>query len=266
MDFLEEFVYYKHCKGDHVLPHSHDMYEVILYRVGEGAVILDTEEVSYSNNTVFIIPRKMKHFEYTVTETSVLGCVFDTDYISLQTPVVVKGEQCEKTIERLYLELEKLKQKFLNNELVVGAPETNKLIAPITYIVYHLILLMQENEFEQKDIINNAKRYLRLNYKSKISYEFLAESAGYSYDRFRHLFADVVGMSMKQYQIGVRMSSAKVKLQDTDVSVQEIAKACGYKTTERFINAFKQNTGVSPLCYRKMSKNNPVNRVFNIQS
>lgn len=262
---LHEFIQYTHYSGDYVQAHSHDMYELILYSGGEGKIIFEEEEVPYSDRTLCIIPRGMMHFERTFSETIVLACVFDTDYLQVQTPLVFKGEKCKKTLDLLYQELEKMKLTISNEELVVGTHEADKKMEPIIYILSYLLLLWQEDELEGKNIINNAKRYLRLNYKRKINYEFLAESVGYSYDRFRHLFKNEVGVSMKQYQTGIRMSRAKVMLQDTGQSVQEIAKFCGYTTTERFIHAFKKDTGIPPLAYRKMSRNNAVNRVFNIQ-
>ncbi|MFR6055353.1 MAG: helix-turn-helix domain-containing protein [Eubacteriales bacterium] len=93
-----------------------------------------------------------------------------------------------------------------------------------------------------------------------------AENVGYSYDRFRHIFVEVVGMGPKAYQQGIRMSNAKKLLTFTSKRVREIAAMCGYGNPVCFMNYFKNSMGISPSQYRKLSRSQARNKTFNFKA
>lgn len=73
----------------------------------------------------------------------------------------------------------------------------------------------------------------------------LSRSAAYR--RFRQQ----LGRSPKQEQMRVRMARARELLEDTDLSIADIAQRIGYDEAKYFIHVFKQQTGTTPLRYRK---------------
>lgn len=73
----------------------------------------------------------------------------------------------------------------------------------------------------------------------------LSRSAAYR--RFRQQ----LGRSPKQEQMRLRVSRARELLEDTDLSVAEIGQRIGYEEAKYFIHVFKQQTGTTPLRYRK---------------
>lgn len=48
------------------------------------------------------------------------------------------------------------------------------------------------------------------------------------------------------------MSYAKIKLIETNDSIENIAMLLGYNSSHSFWRAFKRNTGLSPSKYREM--------------
>ncbi|MBP7950168.1 MAG: XylR family transcriptional regulator [Verrucomicrobiales bacterium] len=73
----------------------------------------------------------------------------------------------------------------------------------------------------------------------------LSRSAAYR--RFRQQ----LGRSPKQEQMRLRIARARELLEDTDLSIAEIARRIGYEEAKYFIHVFKQQTGATPLKYRK---------------
>jgi LacI family transcriptional regulator len=73
----------------------------------------------------------------------------------------------------------------------------------------------------------------------------LSRSAAYR--RFRQQ----LGRSPKQEQMRLRIARARELLEDTDLGIAEIGQRIGYEEAKYFIHVFKQQTGTTPLRYRK---------------
>lgn len=63
---------------------------------------------------------------------------------------------------------------------------------------------------------------------------------------FKHLFKKSIG----QYKRSIQIEHARVLLETTDLSMDEIAMKCGYATQQRFTTTFKLFVRETPLAYR----------------
>lgn len=99
-----------------------------------------------------------------------------------------------------------------------------------------------------------VKSYIRKHFAVKIDFSILAESFGYSYDRFRHIFYEYTGMTLYAFQQGLRFNYAKQQLAVSDMKIAEIAAKTGLGSSVRFCEWFGKMAGVSPLKYRDMNK------------
>jgi AraC-like DNA-binding protein len=80
----------------------------------------------------------------------------------------------------------------------------------------------------------------------------MAELSPYQLDqRIRSLFQ----LSVRQFLIKVRIDSACEQLARTDQPIAAIALDCGYSDQSAFSRQFRQVVGISPLAYRKRSRN-----------
>ena len=95
--------------------------------------------------------------------------------------------------------------------------------------------------------LESAYRQIIEYFNSDIDCSKIAKSIGYSYDRFRHLFKERFGLSVKQMIIAKRMDNAKILLCTTDLTVSEIASACGYKNVTQFCSTFRKTQGMAPI-------------------
>ncbi len=262
--FVEEIVSYTHRAGDNVLPHAHGGYEVIVYRNGSGIATTGGEELLYSENSLLIVPKMSEHFERTVSQTDVRSCVFHTDYFDLSEPVMIKNEKLAPQIDKVYALLGKMMKIYIGPEK--DEKKLDGYLAQVLYILTYVYDAYKSNFNSQTvAICDNAKKYIRANFNKNIRFEILAENIGYSYDRFRHIFVEVVGMGPKAYQQGIRMSKAKKMLASTGKSVTGIAAECGYVNPVCFMNYFKRTMKMTPLQYRKISRAKIANKTFNLE-
>jgi AraC family transcriptional regulator len=79
----------------------------------------------------------------------------------------------------------------------------------------------------------------------------LAEIAGMSEFHFNRLFKKAMGMPPSQYQIKLRMETARRLLRETAVSVVVIANDVGYSNPSHFAQLFRKETGFTPSDYRR---------------
>jgi len=88
--------------------------------------------------------------------------------------------------------------------------------------------------------------YMKVHYNESLSLNQLAEEAGVSCFHFMHLFKKNIGTTPHHYLIRIRMDAAALMLSNTDLSVMEIALACGYQSAAHFSAAFQKQFSQSP--------------------
>ena len=82
-----------------------------------------------------------------------------------------------------------------------------------------------------------------------VSVAELAEIEHFSPSRYRAVFRRCMGMSPSEYMTGVRMRHACELLATADLSVREVAEACGYADPLYFSRVFRAHVGVAPSRY-----------------
>lgn len=79
-----------------------------------------------------------------------------------------------------------------------------------------------------------------------LSMEALAESAGYSRRHLERLFRDAFGKTPGDFYRGLRLDRGRNLLCTTDMSLLEVATACGYPTVSHFSKSFRARFGTAP--------------------
>lgn len=92
--------------------------------------------------------------------------------------------------------------------------------------------------------------HLEHHHREDVSNQQLAELAGISPFHFTRLFKRKVGCTPHRYVQQLRMHSARKMLRGTDLSVLEVATACGYANPSHFAAAFCAAFGVNPGEFR----------------
>jgi|GEM_PF-3403311 len=96
--------------------------------------------------------------------------------------------------------------------------------------------------------------YISLHYLQKIYVEDLAELMMVSADHFTKLFKDSIGTTPIDYINTLRVNRAMILLASDTQSVAEISEVLGFSGPNHFHKIFKSNLEMSPLAYRKMTR------------
>ena len=100
-------------------------------------------------------------------------------------------------------------------------------------------------------IIARARAYMEMNISCQFNLDELARGLGMSYTSFNTHFKEQLGMSPIRFLRNLRLQKAKYQLLKTNNTIKEIARECGFTSTEYFCNSFRNENGISPLTFRE---------------
>lgn len=100
--------------------------------------------------------------------------------------------------------------------------------------------------------VNLAIHYLSCNYDKKIKITDLANYIGINRSYLTNNFKKITGVSPQEFLLELRMNKAASLLQETGLSVHDVAEHVGYDDALAFSKVFKQRLGVSPREYRNL--------------
>lgn len=101
------------------------------------------------------------------------------------------------------------------------------------------------------DCINYASQIIKDQISNPITIEELSKRIGINQTKLKLGFKSVFGMTTFTYLQDLRMNKAKDFLLDTDLSIEEISRICGYMNISNFSSAFKKHFGISPSTLRR---------------
>jgi AraC-like DNA-binding protein len=101
------------------------------------------------------------------------------------------------------------------------------------------------------ELLRKPLEKMRLYFHLPLRVGELAALAGTSPSHFTRLFGRVMGTSPINWLRRERINQAKRRLGETQDSIKEIARQCGYSDAFYFSRDFKQFTGSTPTDYRR---------------
>lgn len=107
---------------------------------------------------------------------------------------------------------------------------------------------------EMTEIMKRVLLYVEENYSISIRLDDLAGIAGLNAQYFCRQFKKFFGESPMKYLLNYRLRKAGRLLVDSDLSVTDVALACGFQNLGHFMTEFKKITGKTPTRYRKDSR------------
>lgn len=98
--------------------------------------------------------------------------------------------------------------------------------------------------------VAKAISYMSENLKKDVSLTKLASVVGLHPTYFSRLFKQEMGMNFSDFMTVLRMDRAQELLKTQEMSVQEIADACGFSDVSYFCRKFKSVVGTTPSAWR----------------
>ena len=109
---------------------------------------------------------------------------------------------------------------------------------------------IKQNNYET---IKATLNYIQENLTEDLTLETLAKRASFSTTYFHKLFKSSTGKTLHDYIEDLRIGKAVNLLISTDMTLSQIAYACGFSSQSYFSYTFKRNKGMTPKTYaRKM--------------
>ena len=99
--------------------------------------------------------------------------------------------------------------------------------------------------------LERSLRMIHTAYDTDLRIPDLARLENLSHSRYVEVFRQMMGMPPATYLVRLRVRVACDLLENTDMSVKEIASAVGYGDAHFFSKLFKKYTGQTPIRYRK---------------
>jgi len=106
-------------------------------------------------------------------------------------------------------------------------------------------------QFAGRQPLRDVQHWIGENLDADLSVDALARRAALSPRQFARAFRAEVGVTPGHYVDGVRLESARRRLEDTEDGIEQVARSCGYGTTESMRRAFVRALAVPPSEYRR---------------
>ncbi len=119
-----------------------------------------------------------------------------------------------------------------------------------------LMALVPPNPEEDPDTpdpcLDRALKYILENYSRPISLSEISRAAGMSVSCFERTFKRFMEVTFKTYLINLRLARAMALISGRNLSMSEVANACGFSNQYHFSRTFSKKTGLPPRNYKKL--------------
>lgn len=248
--------------------HWHDELEIIYVKSGFLTVNISGENYIGKPGDAFVVSPGNLHFMGSQTGTvDYFTFLFPLKYIAFRTDDMLDDKLIEPLNSGHLMISPEIKDTVKEQcEQLAGvyAAEIDESESKITVQIKKKIILLQfihelwkkgfivENDTTGRNTVEKEMvSYIQQNYTGKILLREFGEQFHLSEKYISRYFKDHFHITLSQYVTYLRLEHAKQMLQETDISVTEVAMQSGYQNISYFIRSFKKTYGVSPLKYRK---------------
>jgi AraC-like DNA-binding protein len=121
----------------------------------------------------------------------------------------------------------------------------------ITQLMLYEVAQSQKDNSDMSNVLaERAKNYIHLNFDCQITPGKVAEALGYNPDYLGRVFREVYHSTLTEAIHRRRVKKACAYLLDSDMTIEEIATACGFSDAGYFRRIFRRYKYNTPIRYR----------------
>ncbi|MGN0297991.1 MAG: AraC family transcriptional regulator [Lachnospiraceae bacterium] len=267
---LEQMVRFN--KFDMRVKHFHPQYEIFYIVEGKRVFFFNNREYLAQSGDLILINSNLIHMTKSLSNsneghnriilyvTKEKMCAFDEKFPSLH---LVQFFDNYYGVYHLNAEQQAL---FLNMTNYVRHAFTNKghdfktgielevlsyLFKMKQYVQKHYKEMLPVRETFKYPIVYDIADYLSAHYEENISLDQLCDQFYLSKSYICRIFKEATGYTISEFINIHRIRKAQRYLEETDLTIAEIAHKLGYESTTYFERLFKNYNTLSPLKYRK---------------
>lgn len=252
--------------------HWHKELEISIIRQGSGKSIVNNQ-ISYVNEgDIVLVSKEYVHYMSSDNLIELDTVVFDLDLltnplydyaqVNFLNPLYDKKMNFVpviKTTDAKYNEILAIINKIIkaSTEKYYGYQlEVKGLLYQLFFLLFNQNYVQKIEEKSAKSIqkqtsIRNVLNYIIENFNKEITTEKLAKIAGYSEYHFIRFFKEQTGRTCKDYVNTIRLEKAATLLEDSSLSITDIAFEVGYNDLSYFIKVFRNKYNIPPHRYRR---------------
>ncbi len=262
--------------GDQVVPtHWHREIELVYVMEGSTRLIVNDEMYVVNEHEAIMINGGDSHFYFSSSHHKRLVIIFNLDIIdgSHKSVELKKGiyehltmnsktsrewtGQDKTVLREIIIRLERINnQSFFSRDLLIRS------------LVFELLFLFTKEEYKRKenDVITSQTEnkamhrlqkvffYIEQNYKNPVTLNEIADVAGFEPSYFTRFFKSLTNVTFYDYLTNYRISKAQYMLvQSPDLTVGEVAEACGFNSIKTFNRSFLKFVKIPPTKFRKVN-------------
>ncbi len=130
-------------------------------------------------------------------------------------------------------------------------PYTEDICSSILSTIIYSILYTTEQRNTSNTIAESIKKYIDSHYSENITNSTLAKHFNYHPYYINTVFKQLTGETLHKYLMRYRINRSQELLLSTDMSIQQIAVACGFGNQAHFSTYFKKLNHTTPQEFRK---------------
>ena len=238
------------------LAHWHEDIELVLFLKGEGQVVIGGERFSVRRGSLCLFNSRDIHSFPSLPGGRLLLMLFSPAIFDIplfqNSGVYQLGEE---EVTQYCTAFEELEQQQLKGK---GPWQDLGTLSILT----RMLLLLPRGSFQKagaentQDSLLNKKilNYMEQRYLQGLTLEGVASHFGFSPAYFSRLFHRNFEISFIKYYTALRLHHACRMLETTDRLVLDIALESGYENLRSFNRAFVKQMGISPVRYRRESR------------
>ncbi len=119
------------------------------------------------------------------------------------------------------------------------------------------VTITRSEELIKSNYVLNAVEFIQNNFFNNIKVSDVASHIGISRNYLFTLFKAAMGHSPQEYITHFRLSKACNMLNDSSLSIENIAGYCGFEDSNAFSKSFKRQFNVTPTKYRHLRAEKP---------
>lgn len=241
--------------GEHFGPHWHDYFELEIVLDGSGEHIYNNRNYTLSRGSIYLMSYYDFHELSAKEDMQILKLQFNENVLphELNDFLFLRHNRfcCtvdEKEIQHIIKLFDVLKSEETHGGLFSETLIKNLIAEIIITVVRNS---SQDEKSVMPSLLQKAVAYVRNNFRESLTLGQLAKHCNVTPNYLGVQFTKKMGISFSDYINTVRLRYACNLLDSTDLTVKEIAFACGYNSVEHFGYTFKKILSDSPLNYKK---------------
>jgi AraC-like DNA-binding protein len=229
------------CRTYSDLTYTHDHIFAQLILPLQGTLFIETSSHHFEldDSRLFFLPPKCQHTFYANN---------NNEFLVLDIPsFMLASDQTSKIQGGLSTVLDDRWQaiRFLMLSEVSHQSTANQDLTNLFHYAYKLLL---------QDYRPRSLQYIHANYHESLEVQKLADLEGYNLTYYCEWFKKLTGVSPKSYIQKLRLKKAKELLEDTNLSIFQIAQQVGYEHHSSLTRLFQHYENVTPLAYRQQTR------------